>query len=122
MYNLNFRKKVFEVKEKEGLSIREVAKRFGIASRSVFNWTKKLEPQLTRKKPAVKINMEDLKKDIEKHPDVYQYERAERLNVCQNCIHHALKRLGVTYKKNPKSSQGMQRKKTILSTRARKTP
>ena len=32
-------------------------------------------------------------------------EQAELLNVSKSCIGHALKRLGVTYKKNPSTSQ-----------------
>lgn len=46
------------------------------------------------------------KKDIELYPDAYQYERTARLGVSAMGIWHALRRLGVTYKKtlkHPKS-------------------
>jgi transposase len=92
---------------KENLTCDETSKRFGIGINSVVRWSKKLEPQRTRNKPATKINMEALKRDIESYPDAYQYERAQRLNVSTNCVHFALKRLHVTYKKSlchPKAS------------------
>ena len=50
--------------------------------------------------------MEKLKKDVELYPDAYQYERAERLGVGQNCIFHGLKRLQISYKKKPYPSEG----------------
>jgi transposase len=84
---------------KENLTCDETSKRFGIGINSVVRWSKKLEPQRTRNKPATKINMEELKRDIKSYPDAYQYERAQRLNVSTNCVHFALKRLHVTYKK-----------------------
>ena len=52
--------------------------------------------------------------DVEKYPDAYQYERAERLGVTQRCVGYALKRLGVTYKKNSETSAGLRRKTTHL--------
>ena len=114
MYPLDFRNRVFSVKEKENLSIREVAKLFNLSRDTVFRWTKKLEPTLTRNKPAFKIDMEVLKSDIEAYPDAYQHERAKRLNVSTSGISWALKRLGVTYKKNPDASQGGSRKTLCL--------
>ena len=50
--------------------------------------------------------MEALRKDVEKYPDSYQYERAERFGVWQSTIGSALKRLGISYKKNSESSEG----------------
>ena len=96
------------------LTYEETAKRFGISSASLVRWNRNLEPQTTRHKPATRIDMEALKRDIEEVPDAYQYERAERLNVSRRCVQHALKRLGVTYKKNPQTSQGMSRKTICL--------
>ena len=104
-YSLDFRKKVLQVKEEQGLSLLETAKRFGIGIASVMRWTKKIEPQSTREKPCHKINMEDLKQDIMEIPDAFLVERAKRFGVSHNAIWLALKRLGVTYKKNPGASQ-----------------
>lgn len=109
-YSNDFRKKVLFIKEQESLSFAKVAKRFGVGIASIVRWTKDIESKKTRNKPATKIDMEALKKDIEAYPDAYQYERAKRLNVSPMGIAHALRRLGVTYKKNPKSSPSKSRK------------
>ena len=58
--------------------------------------------------------MEALKIDIEEYPDAYQYERAERFGVSQKGIYEALKRLGVTYKKNTQASEGGSRKTVCI--------
>ena len=110
MYPLEFRRHVFSIKERQNLSIREVAKLFNLSRDTVFRWTKKLEPCLTRCKPTTKIDMEVLSRDVEKYPDSFQHERARRLNVSPSGIAWALKRLGVTYKKNPDAPQGRSRK------------
>ena len=52
------------IKEKEKLTYDEAAKRFQIGKTTLVRWHKKLEPQLTRNKPATKINMEALKQDL----------------------------------------------------------
>ena len=57
---------------------------------------------------ARKLDMEGLKEDVNEHRDLYQYERAKKFKVSQNCIHKGLKRLGVSYKKtfqHPKASE-----------------
>ena len=109
-YSLDFRKKVLKLKAEENLSYEATAERFKIGKTTLVRWHTKLEPQLTRNKPATKINMEALKQDVEKYPDAYQYERAKRLGVSQKGIFEALKRLGVTYKKNSKASESGSRK------------
>jgi transposase len=109
-YSRDFRSKVLAVREQENLSMAKIAKRFGIALTSVMRWSNNIESIKKRNKPATKIDMEALKRDVEQHPDAYQYERAERLSVSEGCVFHALKRLGVTYKKNTSAPQGNPRK------------
>ena len=104
-YPLKFREKVFVVKEKYHLTFEQTSERFDIPIRTLFRWQNKLEPCLTRNKPATKIDMEALKKDVEQHPDDYQWERAKPFNVSQSTIGLALKRLGISNKKNPKASK-----------------
>ena len=53
-YSIDFRKKVLAIKEKEKLTYDEAAKRFQIGKTTLVRWHKKLEPQLTRNKPATK--------------------------------------------------------------------
>lgn len=103
-YSLDFRKKVLKIRAEEGLSIEEVAIQFGIGKASVMRWLINIEPNKKRNKPATKIDMEALKKDVEANPDSYQYERAARFNVSKTGIRSALIRLKLTYKKNMESS------------------
>jgi transposase len=105
-YSIDFRCKVLQVKKHEQLSYKQVSKRFGIAVNTVYLWTKNLEAKKTRDKPASKIDMQALKNNLSTHPDAYQYERASMLGVSRGCIMHALKRLKVSYKKKPATSQG----------------
>jgi len=85
-YSLDFRRKVLEVRKEEGLSMEKVAKRFRIGLATVMRWTKNPVPKKTRNKPATKIDMEALKRDIATYPDAYIYERAHRLGVSKNGI------------------------------------
>ena len=109
-YSLDFRKKVLAIKEKEGLSFAAVSQRFAVGLASVVRWSNNIAPKERRERPAIKINMEALQEDVLIYPDAYQHERAKRLGVSKNCIWHALRRLKVTYKKNPHASQGRGRK------------
>jgi transposase len=113
MYSLDFRRKVLSVREQEGLTIAEVAARFAVGVASVVRWVKNVQ----RKPPGFrrrKIDLDVLRQDVLAYPDAYQYERAQRLGVRQNAIFLALKKLGVTYKKNPAASQGRRARTTHL--------
>jgi len=75
------------------------------------NWLKNKTPKNKRNKPATKIDMEALAKDIKEYSDAYIYERARRLGYSKNGVWYALKRIGVTYKKSvetPKSERRRQ--------------
>jgi transposase len=120
-YPIQFRKKVLRVKEKEKLSFVEVAEKFHLSKTTVFKWSKEIKALGKRNKKAKKIDMEALKKDIEKYPDSYCYERANRLNASRTGIRDAQYRLGVTYKKNPKSPKGMCREKIYVLPKDRRT-
>ena len=109
-HSLSFRKHVLKIKVSENMTLKETSERFKVGMASIGRWMKHLEPKTSRNKPATKIDMEALKRDVEEHPDSYQYERAERFGVTPHGIWCALKRLGVTYKKNSKASQGRSRK------------
>lgn len=114
-YSIDFRKKVLEIRKEKGLSIIEASKLFKISPTSIVKWNKRLEAKIGRNKPATKIDMEALKKDVRENPDSYHYERASRLGVGTRTIGDALKRLCVTYKKNPESSKGKKRRTYYLS-------
>lgn len=106
MYSLDFRKRIFSIKEKENLTFEEVSERFHIGISTLFRWQQRIEPITKRNVSSRKIDMEKLRKDVEKNPDLYQWERAKKFQVVQSTIFYALQRLGKTYKKNifsPKS-------------------
>jgi len=113
-HSLDFRKRVMRLKEMEGLTFEATSRRFGIGIRTLFRWQLRIEPKMQRNKPATKIDMEALKKDVEESPDAYLHERGERFGVSGSCIFYALKRLGVNYKKNSDSSKGRRNKTYCL--------
>ncbi len=79
-YSSDFRRKVLSVREKEGLTIAELAARFCVGVASVVCWLKTPDPKITRNKPATKIDMEELARNILEHPNAYKYERARRFD------------------------------------------
>lgn len=105
-YSLDFRKRVLEIKSEKSLSDAKLSDMFNVSTRSIIRWKVKIEPLTTRNKPATKIDMDKLKKNIEDNPDLYQYKRANIFKVSKSTIGAAIKRLDITYKKNPKSSKG----------------
>lgn len=108
-YSLDMRKQVLKVRREEGLSMSEVAKRFGIGVASVMRWSINVDC-IKKRKRSTKINVEALKQDIEQYPDAYQFERGARLGVSKYCVWYTLKRLNVTYKKNSAASKSNPRK------------
>lgn len=103
-HSIDFRRHVFRVKQDEQLTYEETAKRFKIGKASLVRWNRELEPKKNRNKPAIKIDMAVLKADVINYPDSFQYERAARLGVSRSGVYWALKRLGISYKKNTESS------------------
>ena len=82
--------------------------------RTLFNWKKDLEPKEKWDRKSRKIDLEKLKKDVQENPDKYQYERAKEFGVSRWGIGKALKKLGISYKKNSKSSQSGCRDKIYI--------
>jgi transposase len=105
-YSLDFRKRVFAVKKKENLTFTTTSKRFHVPMNTLFRWQQRITPKATRQKPATKIDMNALRADIQKHPDKFQYERAQDFSVTQGAIWFALKRMNMSYKKNSVSPKG----------------
>jgi transposase len=118
-YSIDFRKKALEIRAKEKLSISKTAKRFGNCSTTIVNLVKNIVPKLGRNKRAIKIDMNKLVEDVKEYLDSYNHERANRLGVSTRGIGHALKRLGITYKKNFKSSKGKIRREAYFSEKNR---
>lgn len=113
MYNLYFIKKV--LRDRKQYSIRKLAEKYSLSSRTIQNWEKGKLPTGKRNKPNRVLDISLLIEDVKQHPDSYQYERAKRLNVSQRCIWYNLKKLGITYKKNSKTSESRRRKAIVVS-------
>jgi transposase len=97
------------------MSIRKLAEKYDISTRTIQNWEQGKLPIGKRNKPNSSLDKLLLLDDVKQYPDAYQYERAERLKVSQMCIWYNLKKLGITYKKNTKASQSRRRKAAIVS-------
>jgi transposase len=106
MYSLHIRRKILRIKEKEKLSFTKIAKRFGMSPNTIYKWTKRIEPKITRERKSKKVDMARLEADVEKNPDSYQYERAKKFKVSQSTVWRELKRIGATYKKSFQTSKG----------------
>lgn len=105
-YSLDFRKQVFKIKERNKLTFEELSERFWISIRTIFRWQNRIEPIVKRNKPATKINMEALAKNVKDKPDLFLFERAKKFNVGISSMFYALQRIWVSFKKNsvsPKS-------------------
>ena len=113
-YEEEFRKKVLQIKSKHGLTIEETARLFEIGKSTVQRWLQRVKSLKSTGRPR-KLCLEALKRDVDAYPDGYQYERAQRLGVGQNCIFHGLKRLKISYKKKPYSPESRRRKAYYIS-------
>ena len=105
-YPLEFRQKVFSTKETFHLTFEQTSQRFDVPIRTLFRWQRNMAPCMTRDKPATRLDMAQLARDVEQAPDAYQWERAKRLGVAERTIGYGLQRLRISYKKNTQTSQG----------------
>lgn len=87
-YPAFFRKKVLAYRKKHNATIKETAEPFKIGTASVSRWVHKQEPSKTRVKKPTKIINKALLKDVNKYPDAFQYERANRLGVSKSGIYY----------------------------------
>jgi len=103
-YDPKFREQVLKYIGK-GRTIQEAHEVFEVGTTTIKEW-KKLEKETGKleKRPlerkAAKLCPDQLKAYIKKKPDSYQNEIAEVFNCTQSAVSYALKRLGLTRKKN----------------------
>ena len=79
MYGIATIKKILPIKNREKLSIRKTTQRFGLSTRTVYKQYKGITGKSKRICKARKLDMQGLKEDVMKYPDLYQYERAEKV-------------------------------------------
>ena len=106
-YSADFRAQVIKSVEQQGMSIRQACAFYDISKATLQNWLKDPSIKLTRNKPPSKIPNEALLKDVEQHPDDYMYERAQRFGCSKSGIEAALKRLGISQKKDFSASKSL---------------
>lgn len=107
LYSLSFRRRALRVQEQEKLTNQQTADRFGVGIATIARWRSRLEPKPYPKgRKGGKVDMSKLAQDVQKAPDCYHRERAKRFGVDPRTIGRAMRRLGVTYKKSPQTSEG----------------
>ena len=68
-----------------------------------------------RERKSKKVEIGFLREEVMKDPDLYQYERAKKFKVSQSTMWRELQRIGVTYKKNTKTSKKERRNTYVVS-------
>ena len=101
-YSKDYRQMILD-KLDEGYSYRELAEEYQISTTTIQRWKKNIERK-AYVYTVYKVDSDRLKADVELYPDAYQIVRARRLNCSQRSISRALKRLGITQKKDTASS------------------
>ncbi len=94
------------------MSIRQACTFYNISKTTLQRWLKNPSIKQTRDKPPSKIPNEALLKDVEQYPDDYMYERANRLGCSKSGIESALKRLGISQKKDIGTSKSLPSKES----------
>lgn len=112
-YSIDFRKQVL-LSIKDGMTIREAAIFYQLSTSTIHSWQQDLVPKTTRNKAPTKIPNEALLKDVKQHPDDYMYERAQRLGCSKSGVESALKRLGISQKKDFRTSKSVSDKKSSV--------
>jgi len=113
-YSIDYRKQVLS-SIANGMTIREASLFYGLSTSTIHSWQQNLAPKTTRNKAPTKIPDDALIEDVRRFPDDYNYERARRLNCSKTGIFNALKRLGISQKKDTGASKSMSDKKSSVS-------
>ena len=114
-YSADFRAQVIKSVKNKDMSIRQACTFYNVSKTALQRWLKDSSIKQTRDKPPTKILNEALLKDVEQYPDDYLYERARRFNCSKTGMHTALKRLGISQKKDLRASKSLPDKKSGLS-------
>ena len=111
-YSADFRAQVIKSVKNKDMSIRQACTFYNVSKTALQRWLKDASIKQTRDKPPSKISNEALLKDVEQYPEDYLYERARRLNCSKTGIHTALKRLGISQKKDLGASKSLSDQKS----------
>lgn len=89
-----------------GKSKSEASKVFNVCRQTIYNWISLREsgdyspPARPKRHKPSKLDSETFVTYVNANPDAYQYEIAEHFGVTQGAVFYALKRCGITRKKN----------------------
>jgi len=111
-YSADFRTQVIKSVEQQGMSIRQACAFYDISKATLQLWLKDFSIKLTRNKPPSKIPNDALLQDVKLYPDDYMYERARRFGCSKSGIEAALKRLGISKKKDLGASKSLPSKES----------
>ena len=113
-YSIDYRKQVLS-SIGDGMTIREASVFHGLSTSTIHSWQQNLVPKTERNKAPTKIPDDALIEDVKRYPDDYNYERARRLSCSKTGIFNALKRLGISQKKDLGTSKSLSDKKIDIS-------
>ena len=105
-YSIDLRKRVLAFIEEGYGGITKASRVFSIGKSAIYDWIKKkkttgsIDIDARIQKPR-KFKQQDLINYINKYPDDYLHEIAEKFNMSAAGVCLALKRLNITRKKNP---------------------
>ncbi|MGB2784612.1 IS630 transposase-related protein [Psychrobacter sp.] len=114
-YSADFRAQVIKSLKNKYMSIRQACTFYNISKTALQCWLKNPGIKQTQDKPLGKILNEALLRDVEQYPDDYMYERAQRIGCSKSGIEIALKRFGVSQKKDLGTSKSVFNKKSDIS-------
>lgn len=104
-YSKKFKEEAVRLHKECGHEVQAVSKLLSVSLRSVSRWINHGVENKPRIRKPYKISNEKLLADVALYPDAYLQERASRLNCSKSGISDALKRLGITRKKNLSTSK-----------------
>ncbi|WP_413521020.1 IS630 transposase-related protein [Psychrobacter glacincola] len=114
-YSADLRAQVIKIVKNKDMSIRQACTFYNVSKTALQRWLKNPSIKQTRDKSPTKIQDDLLLKDVEQHPDDYLYERARRFNCSKTGMYTALKRLGISQKKDLGASKIVSDKKSGVS-------
>jgi len=124
-YSLEIRSRALAALD-QGMPRHKVSEVFQISTRTLYNWCKRrketgdigciLPPKVRSHR---KLTRENLLAHLEKHPDHYLTEIAEALGVKAPSVFAALKKFGISRKKNDPLLRARRAKEAKLSSRNR---
>lgn len=122
-YSIELRTRALTYLDK-GEKRQKVCEVFGISAKTLFNWIKLRERTgdvQMKPRPSIrstrKLHEKDLLEYLKKHPDHYNREIAEAFGVKASSVFVALRKFGITRKKNDTLQRARREKKEKILNR-----